>query len=293
MKRLAALSLLLCLAGCMGNDGLGTMTAAQNNVVNLSRLKNGMTETEVLSIMHDPYSRQNIVLGADSYDVLFYVTHPSVLGQISMVKRNLTPLTFKNGTLVGWGFVYYNHLQKEKEKILHPKPKAPAQKEKKSSEELEKILEQPSKSNAPLAPETQKILSPPKQQNTPPQQSPNAPAAPSKPAPKQQNTPPQQSPNAPATPSKPAPNTHPANEAPNWGPISPQTSPPPQPSNNPPSNAPAKKAVTMSSKPSKQEPPPKKDKDSKPEKEKKPLLNEEDNEMLEDESEQNFNQTSA
>ena len=110
------------LQGCVPNLGLSTLANAELNVTNLSRLKKGMTQAEVLKIMRHPYSDQVFVMDKDIYDVWFYVKEPTVLGQSRMVPLNLTPLTFKNGKLIGSGYGYFNYLKRRKEEAENPKP---------------------------------------------------------------------------------------------------------------------------------------------------------------------------
>lgn len=132
--------LVLCLAGCMANNGLGSLSMATDNISNLSRISVGMSQSQVLHIMRHPYSQETYAVQGDTYDVWFYVTKPTVLGQSRMVHQNLTPLTFKNGSLLGWGYDHYHHIFKEPEK----KPAPPPQKEEiKKIEDikLEKALE--------------------------------------------------------------------------------------------------------------------------------------------------------
>lgn len=143
VKKTVLFAILLCtLSGCMPNMGLGTSADADNNVYNLSRLTCGMTEKEVLCIMRCPYCDETFIVDGDTYDVWFYVTEPTVLGQSRMVPLNLTPLTFKNGKLVGWGYSYYNYLRKrelsqEKPEITPP----PAEKAPETEDiDLEKTL---------------------------------------------------------------------------------------------------------------------------------------------------------
>ncbi len=101
---------LLLLTGCMANDGAGTLSMAQENVWNLARIEIGMTETDVLKIMHCPHKKQTIEKGGQAYYVWFYVTKPTALAQERLVRQNVTPLTFKKGVLQGWGFDYYDHI---------------------------------------------------------------------------------------------------------------------------------------------------------------------------------------
>ena len=119
----------ICLAGCMTNKGLETDAVADNNRYHLSKVRKGMYEAQVLSIMRQPYKYESFELGEDIYDVWFYVTNPTVLGQSRMVAQNLTPLSFKNGVLVGTGYDYYYYVTRESAKqaaaALPPEPKTP------------------------------------------------------------------------------------------------------------------------------------------------------------------------
>ena len=242
------LLLALLLHGCVANDGLGSSSTAQINIDHLSRLCVGMNQAEVLSVMQQPYSQQTFNMDESVFDVWFYVTKPTVLGQTRMVPMNLTPLTFKDGELIGWGFSYYNYLVKRK-KSANKALKAP-------TAPLEKLV-QP-KEDVELEKSLQKLVVPTGESQAP------------------QTTPPPPAGNAapPPTKQKPAPK--------------------PKPAKKPPPNTPSSSSgnISMSAKPKKTEmdnptppnPAPKKE-------ESKPLLKEKDRDMLEEESEQNFNQT--
>lgn len=94
----------------MTNNSLSTLAQSQENVWNLSRLSIGMCESDVLKIMDKPYKTQCIESENKKYEVWFYVTKASVLGQKRLVKQNVTPLTFQDGVLQGWGFEVYDKL---------------------------------------------------------------------------------------------------------------------------------------------------------------------------------------
>lgn len=111
-------SIVPLLVGCMGNDGLRSSAVADANVINLSKISLGMKQDEVLSVMKEPYSEEKIALDGSQFEVWFYITSPTVLGQTKMVAANLTPLTFKNGELIGWGSSYYHYLMKRKKAEL-------------------------------------------------------------------------------------------------------------------------------------------------------------------------------
>lgn len=123
IKRLS----LLLLTGCVANDGLRTMSMSQDNIWNLSRLCIGMDESQVLQIMHYPYQKKTVTHGDAVYQIWFYVTRPVGLAQSRLVRQNMTPLTFENGVLQGWGFAYYQHIlgQKPVEKKVSEPPKTP------------------------------------------------------------------------------------------------------------------------------------------------------------------------
>jgi len=146
MKRVAALSL-LCLASCMASNGLGSLAVSDKNVYHLAQVRKGMTEREVFFVMRQPYECETFFIDEDVYDVWFYVTKPTGLGQTRMVPQNLTPLTFKNGILIAKGYDYYRYLQKEEARIER-NAQAPLEEETPKELEdkaLEKALEAPKK----------------------------------------------------------------------------------------------------------------------------------------------------
>lgn len=90
------------------------MSMTQENIWNLSRLEIGMKQKEVRRIMHDPYKTQIIADDHAGFEIWFYVTRPAALDQNRLVRQNVTPLTFENGVLQGWGFEYYDKVVKNK-----------------------------------------------------------------------------------------------------------------------------------------------------------------------------------
>ena len=129
--------LLFSVVGCMANNGLTSEAMSAENISNLSRISVGMDQSRILKIMRQPYFHETYIVGKDIYDVWFYVTRTTVLGQSRMVPLNLTPLTFKNGSLIGWGYSHYNALFKQKKQEAPPPP-PPTEDIK-----LEKALEEP------------------------------------------------------------------------------------------------------------------------------------------------------
>lgn len=97
----------------MANRSLSTESAAQINVYHLKQICIGMTQEEVFQIMNYPQIDEQVVHEQICYDVWFYVTRTTVLGQSELVPRNLTPLIFKEGILVAKGYDYYNRLFEE------------------------------------------------------------------------------------------------------------------------------------------------------------------------------------
>ncbi len=192
----------LCLGGCIGNMALDTMSASENNISNLWRISKGMSQTRVLQIMHKPFDYETFQFDEDIYDVWFYITRMTALGQTRLVPQNLTPLTFKNGVLVDVGYVYYNYLVKEegiRAKIgLKPTLETPQLEESPENLQLEKALQTPP--GSPATPSTPATPS-----------SPGKPAAPIQPASPAQPTPSQ-------TPSSPKPTQQPKNTQPNTQP---------------------------------------------------------------------------
>lgn len=154
---------LTCLTGCMANNGLQYDSVAENNLYHIARVRKGMGEKEVLQIMHKPYSYESFIAGEDVYDVWFYVTKPTGLGQSRMVPQNLTPLTFKNGILVGTGYSWYYFAMKEQAaEIEAESPQEPRKTQDQEDKEFEDALNstkmqnaESKKAPAPTPPENQ------------------------------------------------------------------------------------------------------------------------------------------
>lgn len=148
----------ICLTGCVANNSLSSSSQATVNVYNLSKISLGMKKGDVLQVMRHPYSQETFQLGDHCYEIWFYVTRETGLGQSRMVPQNLTPLTFKDGTLVGWGFDYYNYLvKKEKEEQSGSRPAPVKEKPAEEDRGLERALQAPKQSmSATQAPPKQK-----------------------------------------------------------------------------------------------------------------------------------------
>lgn len=130
MKRLWLVASTLCLVGCVSNTALEYQAVSQKNLYHITKVRKGMSEKEVFAIMRQPYKYETFELGEDVYDVWFYVTQTTVLGQSRMVPQNLTPLSFRNGILAGTGYDYYYFVTREQAKLeaaqTPPKPPPPA-----------------------------------------------------------------------------------------------------------------------------------------------------------------------
>ncbi len=254
----------LFLGGCIGNMALDTMSASENNMYNLWRISKGMSQSRVLQIMHKPFEYETFQFDQDTFDVWFYITRMTGLGQTRMVPQNLTPLTFKNGVLVDVGWVYYNYLLKEEDiraKIAArpaPSEASPSQ-EPPENMELEKALQTPPGGTAtpatpaqPAKPAQPAPISPTPPKTKPSQPVKNQPTQPSQPTQKpapispdkgQGYAPKNQLPGQPTKPTPPPQNQLPG-QAPNYS--TPPSSP--NPSSSPSSTPPSQK-VSMCSKP--------------------------------------------
>ena len=272
------------LYGCMPNESLSAAAAAETNVYHISLLHRGMNQVEVLKIMRHPYSDQVYYLDEDIFDVWFYVTGNVVLGQSRMMPMNLTPLVFKNGILIGWGNGYYNMVKSrelEAERAKLPPPTVPVQERGIENKELEKSLEktlqtQPQKPVSPgISPNAQPSKTPSSSQGKPNQPK-KLPAEKSGGAGK----------GVPSGPATPGGKGQPLQQqsAPDWSPLEKQKPEQPQPQ-TPPHQKPSSQG-TISRGENKKETPDqgKEQKDNLP-------LDEEDEEMLWQEREYDFDQT--
>lgn len=146
--------------GCMASNGLQYEAMSETNQYLLARVRKGMNQHQVLYIMHKPYSYETFQVDDEIYDVWFYVTRATGLDQTRMVPQNLTPLTFKNGVLVGTGYNYYYYAMKEQSReISEPLPKIEKAKTHEAEDkEFEKTLraipqqKTPQQRRAPITP---------------------------------------------------------------------------------------------------------------------------------------------
>lgn len=139
----------LFLTGCLTNNSLSTLSDSQENIWNLSRLSIGMCENEVLKVMDKPYKTQMLDCEDKKYVVWFYVTKASGLGQRRLVRQNVTPLTFYDGVLQGWGFEVYDKITQTKSRALEQSSKSSHEDKRieKVIQELQKKPEIPQKTS--------------------------------------------------------------------------------------------------------------------------------------------------
>ena len=134
--------LFLCSGCSTTNMVLTTQSAGENNLHRLAHVSIGMSPPEVLEIMKKPYACEIFNYKGDEYEIWFYVTARTTLDQGKMSPLNLTPLTFKNGILIGWGFDYYRFLRRQQRfRYSRPRPAPkPPSREQEEDIELEKSL---------------------------------------------------------------------------------------------------------------------------------------------------------
>lgn len=155
MKRYWLILSSVFLASCVSNNALQYEAVSSNNVSHMARVRQGMSEKQVLYIMHKPYKYETFEVEDDIYDVWFYVTKTTGLDQSRMVPQNLTPLTFKNGVLVGTGYYwYYFAMREQAADVASQAPPAPKPKSQNAEDkEFEKTLDEAAKpSREPVQP---------------------------------------------------------------------------------------------------------------------------------------------
>lgn len=84
-----------------------TGAISDQNIINISSLQVGMTQDQVLEIMGSPYKTEVKTFNNVNYEVWYYITEPTILGQTQLITRNFTPLVFVSNQLKGWGRNFY------------------------------------------------------------------------------------------------------------------------------------------------------------------------------------------
>jgi outer membrane protein assembly factor BamE (lipoprotein component of BamABCDE complex) len=106
--------ILFCLAfigliGC-GGSPLATGQLAEKNKIYLMKLKADMTKAEVRRVMGNPYKIEIKTIDNSKYEIWYYVTAGTFLGQYEYLDKNFTPIIFKNEKVLGWGRYYYDYI---------------------------------------------------------------------------------------------------------------------------------------------------------------------------------------
>ncbi len=99
----------ILLFGCSGSP-MKTGAQSERHRINMMDIKRGMSREQVFSIMGRPYRKEFLMIENQNYEVWFYMTKGTTLGQYKLVRENLTPVIFKDGSLEGWGYHYYDYL---------------------------------------------------------------------------------------------------------------------------------------------------------------------------------------
>lgn len=171
MKGYWFLPISIYFASCMVSNGLEYESVSETNLYHIARVRKGMSERQVLQIMHKPYSYETFEVEDDIYDVWFYVTRVTGLDQTRMVPQNLTPLTFKNGVLVGTEYYWYYYAMKEQAREIaaqNPEVEKPKTQEAEDAD-FEKTLRPEPQKEAPSSSDgIQKTLEKGKQEKLPP-----------------------------------------------------------------------------------------------------------------------------
>lgn len=126
--RMIPVFLLLALCGCLANNTLGTTTRADLNIYHIDKVHKGMTDEQVFQVMSYPDKQAVFETDQGEYQVWYYVTRGTVMDQSRLLPRNLTPLVFKDGVLVGRGYDYVHWLaDKQKNRGNETQVPGPAQ----------------------------------------------------------------------------------------------------------------------------------------------------------------------
>lgn len=98
------------LSSCASQGLMKSGAEAEYNRYYIAKLRIGMTQDEVWSMMGDPYKSEARVVRGQAYEIWYYVTKGKILGQSRMISRNFTPVVFQEKILKGWGRRYYNYV---------------------------------------------------------------------------------------------------------------------------------------------------------------------------------------
>ncbi len=121
MRRLILLVLLIFLLDGCFKTPTKTGAISEENRINLSSLSIGMTQQQVLDIMGYPYKTEEKISHNKIYEIWYYITERTLLGQSKLITRNFTPVIFEAGHLIGWGRNFYKYtldIDNERQKRL-------------------------------------------------------------------------------------------------------------------------------------------------------------------------------
>lgn len=107
---------LLFLSSCLYSP-MQTGAVSEQNRYNLSQLRVGMTEKQVIHLMGYPYQIEVYETEEESYDIWYYITKKTQMTQTKILPRNLTPVIFQDKILQGWGRKYYLHITEDETHI--------------------------------------------------------------------------------------------------------------------------------------------------------------------------------
>ncbi len=107
-KSFIVIFLILSLISC-SRTFVKTGAISDQNRMNMSSLQVGMNHDQVVDAMGYPYKTEEKSYFGMQYEVWYYITQPTILGQTQLVTRNFTPLVFEGGLLKGWGRNFYKY----------------------------------------------------------------------------------------------------------------------------------------------------------------------------------------
>jgi outer membrane protein assembly factor BamE (lipoprotein component of BamABCDE complex) len=134
------ISATLVFSGCVSNNILPSSSGANLNVSRMHELSVGMTQDQVFEIMRYPMKEDQITTAEGRYDIWYYLTKSTILGQNEEVERNLTPLVFKDGIFIGKGYSFVRKAQASAKTA--PSKTEPAPPGENEDIEIEKSLEE-------------------------------------------------------------------------------------------------------------------------------------------------------
>lgn len=109
MRYYLILALFLITSACAFNP-LRRSVEAENKKIEMFNLKRGMDQNDVKMALGCPHKTETINYDNQLYVVWYFITKGPYLYQTRLINENLSPVVFKDGVLVGWGWNFYNYL---------------------------------------------------------------------------------------------------------------------------------------------------------------------------------------